>query len=317
MTKHAFDKLTAITTTTKKQHSPLSILADKSKGRSFLDFWNDILVKPEGIHGPSKLHPFQQKLIQDLQTYRRVAVLASRNMGKSEIALRYGLWLTLSKQTPGNYIFISGVGYQLSRSLCRRAKAMLEPLNVYSDDNSTTLNFAPLKIRWSFYGSDSKGWRGQNNVVYLVCDEAAHFDDSQDWRAVCDTYAIKDSGATIFIITTPSASVDSIAHRLFKEDDTNSLYKHVFLNYRQGVGMMYRPEDIELLKKTSESFPVEYDLQWGYSYEGAVFHESDIKHAIELGKQYNPLADHNPANVTSMAIDFGFGSSPSGICISQ
>ena len=115
---------------------------------------------------PSDLYPFQREVISDLETYKRISILKCRNAGISQIALMYGIHLTLSRQIPGNYIFITGVGYHLSKSLALRVRAMFKTKDIFFDDNITTLTF-PNNIRWSFYPIDSKSYRGQSDIVYL------------------------------------------------------------------------------------------------------------------------------------------------------
>jgi hypothetical protein len=85
--------VSALESTANIDEDPLSTLLTKCRGKSFEEFWS-ILGEPDGINGASPLYPFQRKLIEDLQKYRRVAVLAARNLGKSEIALHLGLWMT-------------------------------------------------------------------------------------------------------------------------------------------------------------------------------------------------------------------------------
>jgi len=326
MTKHAFDKLSQITQQQSKKNKPLDKLLTNLKGKPFYCHkpfrtvdtycccWHTFPPKrPDGSY--SELYPFQDSLIQTIQDKKRVALLKARGIGATFCALEFGLYLTLCEQKEGNYMFLTGVGYTLSRTLRRRAAQMLKDRGVEFDDNASTLTFP--HCRWSFYGSDSKSYLGQESIVYVVADEIAVFDPYSDWSSSINTFAIKNSGATMFLITTPSSNIDSQAYHLFKVPDDKSLYYRVYLNYKAALGTMLEPESIQLLQKTSESFKMMYDLAWGYSYEGSVFHESDIKYAIELGKHYNPLTDFNPNNVTSCGIDFGFGSSPSGLCISQ
>lgn len=125
-------------------------------------------------------------------------------------------------------MFLTGVGYTLSRALARRTKAILATRDIYFDDNNTTLTFP--NCRWSFYGSDSKQYLGQSEVSYLIGDEIASFEPYSDWKSSIDTCAIKNSGATIFLITTPSAQVGSAAHHVFTEPDNKSLHHSVYLS---------------------------------------------------------------------------------------
>jgi hypothetical protein len=96
---------------------------------------------------------------------------------------------------------------------------MFESKDIYFDESVLSLTFPSLNARWNFYGSDSKSYRGQSDIVYLVCDELTEFDDSENWRATIDTFAIKNKGSVCFLITTPGYKLDSAAYKLFQETD--------------------------------------------------------------------------------------------------
>jgi len=264
--------------------------------------------QPDGSF--SELYPFQQTLVQDIQDHKRIALLKARNLGATQIALAYGLYLTLCEQLEGNYMFLTGVGYTLSRTLARRAKAMLATRGITFNDNSTTMTFP--HCRWSFYGSDSKTYLGQESVTYLVGDEISSFDPYSDWKASIDTFAIKNRGATIFLITTPSSKIGSQAHRVFTETDDKSLYHRVYLNYKNALGTMLQEDQMELLKRTSQSFPMMYDLKWGYSFEGSCFSPESIKNAVT-----KPTYTHNPLADKILGIDLGYGSSATAYTVLQ
>jgi hypothetical protein len=207
-------------------------------------------------------------------------------------------------------MFITGVGYVLSRALARRAKAMLATKGITFDDNSTTLTFP--KAKWLFYGSDSKTYLGQSEVTYLVGDEISVFDPYSDWKSSIDTFAIKNSGATLFLITTPSSRINSQAHRVFTEEDSKSLYHRVYYSYKEALGTMLMEDQMELLKRTSQSFPMMYELKWGYSFEGSCFSPTSIQNAIS-----KPPYQHNPSADKICGIDLGYGSSATAYCILQ
>jgi hypothetical protein len=312
--------LGTLVSSTQQQQPELTRLLARLKGKPF--YCSNILQKvdycclwhtfpPKKADGSfSELYPFQALLVRDLQVHKRIALLKARNLGATQIALAYGLYLTLCEQLEGNYMFLTGVGYTLSRTLARRAKAMLATRDIYFDDNSTTLTFP--NCRWSFYGSDSKQYLGQSEVTYLVADEISSFDPYSDWKSSIDTFAIKNAGATIWLITTPSAKVGSQAHRVFTEEDSKSLYHRVYLSYREALGTMLQPDQIELLQRTSESFPMMFDLKWGYSFEGSCFNSTSINNAITKGKY-----EHNPSTDKILGIDIGYGSSATAYTILQ
>jgi len=72
---------------------------------------------------------------------------------------------------------------------------------------------------------------------------------------------------------------------------------------------MYKPEQIELLKSRSESFPSEYDLQWGYyMQERSSFTQSQIDRATSIPYSLEP--DYEV--LCSLGCDPGFTSGHSG-----
>ena len=58
-----------------------------------------ILGPPKTRDGsPSPLYEFQQKIIANLEQYKRLGIVKARGLGMTELALKYGLFLALSKQ---------------------------------------------------------------------------------------------------------------------------------------------------------------------------------------------------------------------------
>jgi hypothetical protein len=263
---------------------------------------------------PSELHPFQQEIIADLEKFRKYASVKCRGAGLSELAIMYGLFLTLSKHASGNIYFITGIGYTLSRDLARRVREKFARHDVYfDDDNNTTLSFPSLGIRWEYFGSDSKSWRGRTRCIYLVCDELIGFDENSTSMASIDTYTVKHPSAIVWLITTPSYNVNGFAYKLFNEpDDSKVLYKRSYINYEKCLDTMLDRVAMKLLSETSPTFPVEYNLRWGYSQTGACFSPESIEAAITKPKyMFNPHADK------ILGIDLGFGSSATSYCIIQ
>jgi hypothetical protein len=265
--------------------------------------------KPDGSY--SELHPFQAEVIKELETSKRISVLKCRNAGMSQIALMYALYLTLCKQTAGNYLFVTGVGYILSRSLARRVRAMLATKDVFIDDNSLTITFP--HCRWSFYPSDSRSYRGQSDVVFVCADELTSFDDSSDWRASLDTFAIKNSGAFMFLITTPSYKHDTLAYKLFNSPDQQTLYKNIFIPYTKCLNTMLDPIQINLMKQTSPSFESEYNLQWSGYGSGNAF-DSDKIDACFVNPDYREETLKHIA--LSVGVDPAYSSDGSKFAIS-
>jgi hypothetical protein len=306
-------------------NTPLTKLMTRCKDMSFEDFWN-IAPPVSNITGRSSpLHDFQQEIIEDLDKHKRIAILKCRSAGLSTLALYRALWLVLSKHQQGSYVFITGIGLILGMAMCRSAKQIISNLTngQYVDsDNATTITF-PNNSRFSFFGSDSKSYRGQGligqQVVYVCADEVAWFEDSDNWLAAIDTFAFKSGGNTeMILITTPSNKLHGLAHNLF-ESENDGLYHIIKISWERIENKMITTEQLNLLRQTSKSWRAEFCLVWGaYFSTGTVYNSAAVDNALSLGSHYNPdYFELGSGSIVTMGVDPGMGSSGSGLTILQ
>jgi hypothetical protein len=274
---------------------PLKVLMSRCKNKKFYCgihpskvadccFWHIIGPprKPDGT--PSPLYEFQQKIIEDALLYKKLAVVKSRNLGLTALAIYFSLFLVMSKQLPGNYMFVTGIGHVLSSELCRRIKNIFKTNHeIYFDDNMSTISFP--NARFGFYGSDSSAYRGQESVTFVLADELGEFEE--DPMPSLDTYSIKNSGAFLWLVTTPTSKIDHFAFRLFNEpNDAKVLYKRLYLPYTVGLDTILNRDAIQLLKQSSLSFNAEYALEWGSGQLGNLLPTDSL---IEAFKEDYPL----------------------------
>src|SRR5881392_3936327 len=106
----------------------ITALMKRCKGLSFEEFWSIAPPISNITNQPSDLHDYQVEVINTIQQHKRCAVLKCRSAGLSTLSLYYACWKVLSQQTPGSYLFITGVGYVLSSAMCRAAKEILKRL---------------------------------------------------------------------------------------------------------------------------------------------------------------------------------------------
>jgi hypothetical protein len=301
-------------------------LMDHCRGLSFEDFWRIAPPISNISHTPSELHNYQSEVISCIQQYRRCAVLKCRSAGLSTLAIYYALWKVLAQQQQGTYLFITGIGYLLSSAMCRAAKTVIQQycdklgIDYRDNDNSTTITFP--HARFQFFGSDSKSYRGQGvgtnqQVVYVCADEIAWFDDSDNWLAAIDAFAIKSGGMTdMLLITTPSNKLHGLAHQLFSTQ-YDGLYHRIEISFQKIEDKMVSSEQLNILRINSKSWKAEFCLIWGAYYEsGGVYNSDAVDRVVELGT-YDITEDFIPSATISMAVDAGFGSSASGISILQ
>lgn len=303
---------------------PLVRLMKCCHNLSFQEFWN-IAPPISNITGkPSSLHDFQRDVINDLDKHKRVAVLKTRGAGLSTLAIYRALWLALAKRKQGAYLFITGIGLILGMAMCRSAKQVLTHLTngEYVDsDNSTTITF-PNGSRFQFFGSDSKSYRGQGlvgqQVVFVCADECAWFEDSDNWLASIDAFAVKAGGNTeMILITTPSNKLHGLAHNLFESE--NGLYHIIKIPWQRIENKMISTDQLNLLRQTSKSWRAEFGLVWGaYFSTGTVYNSAAVDKAIQLGKHDDPdYFEYGQGQIISMGVDPGMGSSGSGLTILQ
>lgn len=310
-------------------NTPLTKLMAQCQGLSFEDFWN-IAPPISNVTGrPSPLHDFQQEILEDLDKHNRIAILKCRSAGLSTLALYRALWLVLAEQRQGSFIFITGIGLILGMAMCRSAKQILSNLThgQYIDsDNATSITF-PNNSRFSFFGSDSKSYRGQGligqQVVFVCADEVGWFEDSDNWLAAIDTFAFKSGGNTeMILITTPSNKLQGLAHNLFESGEgggSDGLYHIMKVSWERIENKMISSEQLNLLRKTSKSWRAEFCLVWGaYFSTGTVYNSAAVDNAISLGAHYNPdYFELSHGQIVSMGVDPGMGSSGSGLTILQ
>jgi hypothetical protein len=140
-----------------------------------------------------------------------------------------------------------------------RMKVMLHPHNIYTDDKQTVLTLPGCRIQ--AFSSEVNSFRSLTDVRFLLADEVDSLDNSQDIRAVVDTYSIK-SNAQIVLCSTPG-QIDSTMYKLYKEPEP-CLYKRLTLNYEVAVDRLYSKDEIEHMQLTSPSFKREFCCVFGY-----------------------------------------------------
>src|SRR5207247_4947859 len=113
--------------------------------------------------------------------------------------------------------------------------------------------------RFSFFGSDSKSYRGQGvginqQVQLVIADEVGWFDDSDNWEAAISAFSIKSGGSCeMLLITTPSNKLHGLAHQLFSAP-TDGLYKRMHIDWQRIENKMVTSEQLNMLRVNSKSW---------------------------------------------------------------
>ncbi len=149
------------------------------------------------------------------------------------------------------------------------------------------------------------------DAAYLFIDEADFFNpkEQEELEPAITAYEEKSKGKTI-MVSTPNAP-GGLFEKI--ENDKNSEYKKLFLDYTYGLGKIYDAAFLEK-KKLEPEFEREYNLKY-LGLSGNVFHTKDIENAmIEYDIESE---DINYYAIKSMGVDPGFGSSAFGIVVTR
>lgn len=145
-------------------------------------------------------------------------------------------------------------------------------------------------------------------------------DESDFWRKseidnvrhVSERY-IGKSDPYIVMISTPNAP-GGLFYRIEAEPEESCLYKRLKMDYHYGLGRIYTQEEIEKAKQ-SPGFAREYELQY-LGKIGNLLSMKVIEDAIKLGESLKDIPV-NPYCIHSLGVDPGFGSSASGLVLTE
>jgi hypothetical protein len=255
----------------------------------------------------------------DKSSNKHLWIKKATGLGISEFMLRFMAWLCLKDNalSGSQMCIVTGPRIDLAIALIDRMKKLFagKGLTVF-DTKETVVELNNIKIE-AFPSHHLDAMRGLPNVSFILLDEADFFPpgQQQDARDVSERYIAK-SNPYIVMVSTPNAP-EGLFERIEKESEDTCLYKRIYLDYTYGIGKIYTADEIEQAKQ-SPSFEREYNLKY-LGKIGNVFHTKDIEAAIEKGRKYNP-DDFNPYysfTSRSMGIDPAYGSSASGIVVTQ
>jgi hypothetical protein len=294
----------------KKEHRSADI---KTKGYCCFNHIIGLPVKGE-VERP--LYDYQKIVFDALEKHKHIFIKKSTGLGISEFFLRYICWLCLKDNAlQGSQVcIITGPRIELAITLIDRMKKLFEPRgNIYFESKETVLELNGVRIE-AFPSHHMDTCRGLPNPKFILIDEAAFlpFSQAYDARLIAERYIAK-SDPHIVIVSTPNREGD-LLDLIEKEQQQNSIYRLMALDYRVGLDKIFTREEIEAAR-TSPAFPREYDLQ-PLGLGGNTFSERSIQNAIFKG-EHIPLTPTNIHSRKVLACDPGFGSSAFGVCICQ
>ena len=148
------------------------------------------------------------------------------------------------------------------------------------------------------------------DVAYVFVDECDYLDDSiQDELMHAISPYEEKSNCKIILCSTPYKPL-GLMQRI--ENDPNSKYVKLKLDYTYGIDKIYDRQFIEKMKLESE-FEREMNCKY-LGRIGSVFSQQDIDRALQLGDSYSPDIV-SMDSVFSLGLDSGFGSSFFGLVL--
>ena len=275
-----------------------------------------ILGAPQKDGHDMPLLPYQNLLYRMLQEHKRVWIKKSRGLGVTTYFLYWIAYCCLTKWKPGDRVCIV-VGPRINlatdwiarfRNLFKRNFPGIYSELIKQQSTVTTLNGVILE---GFPSHHVDTMRGLDNVKFIMSDESDYYPPFQqkDVRAVCEGYIGKpNSDPTIVFVSTPKAP-GGLMQQI--EQEQNSLYYKMFLDYHYGLegpNPIYDKEQIEKAKQ-SPDFGREYEGKY-LGLIGNIFSTESIENCQKI--EYNPNQIVPNAKV-SVGVDPSFGSSKFGI----
>jgi hypothetical protein len=294
--------------------------------------FNHIIGLPTKNNQPLPLFDYEIDLLSKLQQHRHLFILKARGLGITEFMLRYMAWMCVYDNTYANsqMCIIVGPNIYLAKKLIKRMKDLFfNKLGILfeTDSNQTSFNLNGVDVG-AYPSNNINAYRSLTNPSFILVDEGDFF-VRKEWSDIRDTtegYAAK-SNPIIVLVSTPNKP-GGMFDTIEREPEQTCFYYRMRLGYQLGLGKIYSEAEIEELKRTSESFDREFNLQY-LGKVGNVFNRLDIDTIVEeLGRKYNPNVYNSAesmqaANITkyqfakSLGADPGFSSSAFGLCVTQ
>jgi hypothetical protein len=251
--------------------------------------------------------PYQEMLHDKLINHKLIWIKKARGIGVSEFILRWIAYCCFNVFPAGSRVcIIVGNRISLAEDLIARLKGLFDKVapGLYDRTNSTEAVINNVVVS-AFPSYHSEAMRGLVNTKLILSDETDYYPSFQqrEVRAVLEGYLAKpNSSPQILLVSTPKDPLGLMAHI---ENEVDSLYEKIFLDYKYGLEgpyPIYSKEQIEIAKKSPE-FGREY--QGLYSgVVGNTFLSSSIKRSVELGS--NLHTDINRMATHVAGVDPGF-----------
>lgn len=245
-----------------------------------------------------------------------VWILKATGLGITEFSLRYMCWKAMTGDK-GQYensemVIVVGPNVPLAYKLINRIRFMFyDRLGIIFESNRAKITLPINNVTIEAYPSNHvDSFRSLEKVSFILIDEGDFFHpgEQQAVRDAAERYRGK-SNAKIVIISTPGEP-GGLMERI--EQEENSMYLKLKLNYEVGLNKIFTQKQIQEAKR-SPSFEREYNLKYAYDV-GDLFTLAEIQRCFDF--KYDPDNIVQAAR-TTVSMDPGFGSSKFAILVSQ
>ena len=291
-----------------KQKHDLDFLIDKNC------CFNHIIGLPVKNDKTYPLFDYEKLIFDTIENNQNIWILKSRGIGVTTFMIRYFAWKILnSSELDRKSIFIvSGTREEHANYIKEKLQQLFEnfiPVRLESKYTELWLKKTWIKV---FPTKNIKDIRGYFETSYIFVDESNYLEESiQDELIHAISPYEEKSNCKIILCSTPNRP-GGLMQRI--ENDPNSKYYKLKLNYTYGLDKIYNRTFIEK-KKLEPEFEREYNLKY-LGKIGNVFNPLQIDECIQLAEPLQDIQISN-YNLHSVGVDFGFSSSKTAIVMTE
>ena len=274
-----------------------------------------ILGLPRKNNKEYPLFDYQKLIFDAIENNQNIFILKSRGIGVTTFMIRYFAWKILSSSELDNksIFIVSGTREEHANYIKEKLEQLFENFPVTFESKYTELL---LKKTWIkvFPTRNIKDIRGYFETSYIFVDESDYLEESiQDELMHAISPYEEKSNCKIILCSTPNRPL-GLMQRI--ENDVNSKYTKLKLDYSYGLDKIYDRQFIEK-KKLDAEFEREYNCRY-LGKIGNLLSPKIIDDAITLGEQLNTKhIPPNPFAIHSLGIDPGFGSSDTALVLTE
>ena len=274
---------------------------------------NHIWGLPRKNNKEYPLFDYEKLIFDAIENNQNIFILKSRGIGVTTFMIRYFAWKILhSSELDNKSIFIvSGTREEHASYIKEKLEQLFENFPITFESKYTELL---LKKTWIkvFPTRNIKDIRGYFETSYIFVDESDYLEESiQDELMHAISPYEEKSNCKIILCSTPNRPLGLMQ---CIENDVNSKYTKLKLDYSYGLDKIYDRQFIEK-KKLDAEFEREYNLKY-LGRIGNLLSPLTVDKAVRTGELLKDI----PVNqycIHSLGIDPAFGSSSFGLVLTE